>query len=711
MAALGLPVFPLRPGTKDGMYFRSWKAAATTDPDRIRAFAARWPHCNFGARCVGHLVLDVDVADGKAGEEALLLVDAMHGLPTTRVNASARGGQHWLLKLPEGVEVSNRDKPLGEGINVRGAGGYVVCPGSVFIDEHGDPLPYTVQHEAPVAMAPASLVEILKAPPPRLGAELPDERQDHPSDIATAIDWLLNRPVVLEGERGSHIYKAAARCRDWGLSQPVTLELVADYYGSRMEPPLEADGCRHEVASAFRYSQNSVGAASVFNMFEDATEVAEYLQPPPDAAPRSRGEDLRWPAVNDDGKPIGGNQRNIQTFLRFVGARLSHCKFTGRHHLAGYDGFDGSLTDAGIDALWLDADRNGLRCPPEKFRKVLTDTAGKNPFHPVRDYLNGLQWDGNPRAASWLATYCGADDTELTREFGRLWLVAAVRRIRQPGCKFDQVLVLEGDQGAGKSSVFARLAGQWGGDSVALTAEPKVLIEQTRGKWIIEIPELSGLRGRDTEHVKSLIARTDDTARLAYAREPETVKREFVLGATTNDDQYLIDPTGNRRFWPVKVGVIDLEALSRDRDQLWAEAAAIEASGCSITLDPSFYAEAEKVQGLRRQVDPFHEVLEPIFGEGRGYVLATDVYPHLGFSVMQGKVPSQNEKNRANAVMRQLGWRRDKQRYFDGKPRSMFVKWPEDAAVKPPPFNPSNPAGLALVAFDDAEAAAADLLS
>lgn len=691
MVSLGFSVFPLKSGTKDGFLAKSWKAQATADAAEVRKLAARFPGCNWGMRCTGHLVLDVDVADGKAGEASLLMLDLEHGLPVTRAHRSARGGRHVLMRLPAGVEVTNRDTPLGEGINVRGAGGYIIAPGSTF-----GGLPYTVETAAPIAEAPASLVTLLRAPDKAVGKEASPEHMDHPADVAGALDWLQRRPVAVKGERGASVYKAAARLRDWGLTEETALELIGEHYAPNMDPPADTPFCRHEVASAYRYAQNSAGARSVAVDFEDVSALAEELAPPADAPPIAKGAALRWPVTDEDGKPIAKAHDNIRAFLHHVGAELWRDDFALQGCIRGFDTFDGPLDDDALRALHVKAFALGLATPKEHFMDFVIETARQQAKHPVREYLDGLKWDGVPRVGSWLSRYLGAEESPLVAEFGRLWLTAAVRRVRQPGCKFDTMLVLEGAQGAGKSTALKILAGQWFEESVRLSAEPKEMIEQTRGKWVIEVPELSGMAAREVEHVKALITRTEDTARLAYARSAVTVPRQFVLAATTNDDKYLRDTTGNRRFWPVKVGEVDLDGLAADRDQVWAEAAAIEARGEPLTLHPSLWAAAGEVQAAREASNTVREVLEPVYAGGLGYTLVSDTWAHFGWSQSQGRLPSTGDSKMVADEMRRLGWIKKRRRVGAGNPVYVFENWPSSATTPPPRFSP-NSGGLALV--------------
>ena len=250
---------------------------------------------------------------------------------------------------------------------------------------------------------------------------------------------------------------------------------------------------------------------------------------------------------------------------------------------------------------------------------MITTEAHAQARHPVRDYLDQLVWDGTPRLNSWLTTYGGADSTDLTSVVGAIVLIAAVRRVRQPGCKYDALLILEAPQGTRKSTAIRTLCPDetWFSDDLPLGADSKSVIERSTGRWIIEASELVGSRGREVEALKAFLSRqVDGPVRLAYARLPVSVPRQFVSIGTTNQlTSYLKDSTGGRRFWPVRIASFDVPALFRDRDQLWAEAAAREASGESIYLAESYWAAAAHEQELRRAVDPWEPMIEALIDE------------------------------------------------------------------------------------------------
>lgn len=235
--------------------------------------------------------------------------------------------------------------------------------------------------------------------------------------------------------------------------------------------------------------------------------------------------------------------------------------------------------------------------------------------HPIRDYLDGLIWDQTPRLETWLIDYLGAPDTPLNRHIGKMMLVAAVRRVRQPGCKFDFMVVFEGSQGTGKSTAVAILAGEDNfSDQHLLGLDDKAQMEALEGVWLFEIAELDGMSRAEISKIKAFITRTEDRARPAYARFKEVWKRQSILIGTTNERFYLKDATGNRRFLPVKTAEIILDALTQDRDQIWAEAARLEANGFPINLPPEYWSDAAEEQAARMQENPWLSILETVRG-------------------------------------------------------------------------------------------------
>jgi Virulence-associated protein E len=207
--------------------------------------------------------------------------------------------------------------------------------------------------------------------------------------------------------------------------------------------------------------------------------------------------------------------------------------------------------------------------------RAVQAAARGNPFHPVRDYLDGLQWDGTSRLDAWLVTYFHADDSEYIRAIGLRWLISAVARIYQPGCQADHTLILEGPQGRLKSTALRILAGEdWFTDRLSHVASKDAAME-IAGTWLVEIAEMDALTKAAASTMKGFLTRRFDRFRPPWARHLVRLQRQCVFAGTINPPPggYLKDITGARRFWPVACrGRIDCQGIERDRDHLWAEA-------------------------------------------------------------------------------------------------------------------------------------------
>lgn len=232
---------------------------------------------------------------------------------------------------------------------------------------------------------------------------------------------------------------------------------------------------------------------------------------------------------------------------------------------------------------------------------VLFDAVGilaaRNPFHPIRDYLSKLEWDGVARLDTWLEKYMRAHDVNrrYLREVSRKVLVAMVARAFEPGCKFDYMLILKGPQGVRKSSALEALAGDPYFTSTELKPGDKDTILKMRGKWLVEFGELSALKS-EVKALKNFLTTRTDRDRMPFDHVAQDFKRRCIFVGSTNEEAFLHDETGNRRFWPVQVESVDLKALSRDRDQLFAEAKAFYDIGEPLYLSESAEEAARKEQ-------------------------------------------------------------------------------------------------------------------
>lgn len=250
------------------------------------------------------------------------------------------------------------------------------------------------------------------------------------------------------------------------------------------------------------------------------------------------------------------------------------------------------MTDSGGAAVgdWTEEDTTraeswlhrayGLKLSDSKILQAVAVAARGKLVHPVRAYLRGLEWDGIKRLTRWLHTLLGADETPYTAAVGKAWLISAVARVMKPGCKVDTMLVLEGKTGIRKSLALRVLTGDAWFTSIAGAIDPTETPQLLRRKWIAELDELASLRRtREQETIKSFLSRQEDNYRAPYARRARDFPRQCVFAGSTNEDHYLRDPTGARRFWPVRCRKIWVRGIEIERDQLWAEAVACYDAG------------------------------------------------------------------------------------------------------------------------------------
>ena len=274
---------------------------------------------------------------------------------------------------------------------------------------------------------------------------------------------------------------------------------------------------------------------------------------------------------------------------------------------------EGTVPWKNLDKYWRDADSDhlygwiakkyGVQFTKDKFNMALSVTADNRRFNPIKDYLGSLPaWDGTERVETLLVDYLGASDNHYTREVTKKTLVAAIKRIYEPGCKFDNVLVLDGRPGIGKSTLLRKLGGEWFSDSLSLTdTRDKTAAEKLQGIWIMEIGEMQGTKKAEVEAIKSFISRQIDEYRPAYARAVEKRARTSIICGTTNSvTGFLRDTTGNRRFWPVMVpgdGIKSPFTITEEtRAQIWAEAISLYETGEEIYLDEETEEAARQAQ-------------------------------------------------------------------------------------------------------------------
>jgi predicted P-loop ATPase len=277
-------------------------------------------------------------------------------------------------------------------------------------------------------------------------------------------------------------------------------------------------------------------------------------------------------------------------------------------------------------------------------------------FHPVRYYLNALEWDGVPRVAIWLSYYLGAEPSHYTEGIGRMFLISLVARIMQPGCKADYMLVLEGPQGARKSTACSILGGTWFSDGLPDISAGKDVQAHLAGKWLIEVAEMSALSKAEAAQLKAFLTRTEERYRPSYGRREIIQPRQCIFVGTTNKTAYLRDETGGRRFWPVKVGMIDTDALAADRDQLFAEALTLYRVGKTWWPDGEFERQHIKPEQESRFEDDAWEDAIGKFIFGKDRVLVGEI-ARESLDIKTERI-GRAEQNRITAILERRGWRR-----------------------------------------------------
>lgn len=302
---------------------------------------------------------------------------------------------------------------------------------------------------------------------------------------------------------------------------------------------------------------------------------------------------------------------------------------------------------------------------------VLSLVARENAYHPVRAWLSTLEWDGVERLDGWLTRWCGADDTPLHRAYARKTLIAAVRRVYEPGCKVDTVLTFHGGQGVRKSTLIETLAttpAWFSCGKIDFASKEGAIV--LNGVWLYEIAELAGKRKAEQETVKGFLTTSVDKYRPPYGRTVAEVPRSSVFFASTNEDTPLHDPTGNRRWWVVPVRAGRVELVRDEREQVWAEALAAYREGEPHHLDEALEEQRERANEVFEEQDPLLPQLA-LFARDRHWFTVADFWLALDLPLAQ---LSTSVSTRIGLMMKRLGTHTKKDRRENGVKVSGYLR-------------------------------------
>lgn len=555
----------------------NWQGRATTDPDKVRdRFRSHRGNIGIYLASGGLVLID---ADGELGLETA----RTWGLPETLTQQSGSGvGAHYIYRLGEHQDASAiTDRKVAPGLDVKVRGQFVAAP-----SRHASGGQYAVT----LAVAPATLPDWLYArirkeqpplPPPPVPSDDPSTLYDRAKAYVDAI------PPAIAGSGGhDQTFGAARAIAGWlekGLPESQCLALLTDY-SARCQPPWTAK----ELAHKWNDAKNARRKPTLADRPRLRVVQPGETPPPTDEPPPDDYRSKLMYADSRKGKPklishIDNVIRILQLAPEWQG-RLGFDEFSFRTLVSGapWDEYQRPTT---ANETWTDEDGTRLcawlrrHFQRDQFNPSVLDceravdvVARAHSFHPVRDYLDSVTWDGTARLGSWLSTYLGAEDNEYHRMVGSWWLISAVARIYQPGCKVDTVPILEGPQGARKSTALRTLAGAQFFSDTPIDIGNKDAYQAIQGCWFVELAELDSLMRAEASRAKAFFSSGTDRYRPTYGRRVIESKRQCVFVGTVNLSEYLSDPTGARRFHPIACGAILIDDLERDRDQLWAEA-------------------------------------------------------------------------------------------------------------------------------------------
>ncbi len=618
----------------------------------------------------------------------------------TYIVRTGGGGHHIHFKIDEDFRVASRLANYPGLEFKRGPGLYLIGPGSIHPDTQK---PYIVKRGDAQSILPVSaeMLSILRASDYARDAGL-DTYEDTDEAIRVVTQYMKTIDPAVQGDFGDeHTVRVATFGHDWGLPPETTLDLMLEHFNPRCLPPWNTAKLEVKVRSAYNSAKDKPGNRNPLRDFKDLEIATDGVVLTPDEASCTH-----W-NFNKDGKLTPSDVGNLMTFFcdpdmrkdvkgkteRSPNPLFRLFRYNKLHEDIEYsrpapwhkDGrVPSQLDQREIAQLigWLSHNFHYQTTEGPLFTALLA-VSSYYAYNPIEDYLNTLEWDGVERLDGILTRYAGAKDNELNRAIGRCFMIAAVARALQPGCKYDTVLVLEGPEGIKKSTFVKTLGGPWGRTlSINLHDRERTIQSMMRG-WILETPDLAFTKRHEYNDIKSFITNEVDTTRLSYGRKAGEYPRRSVIVGTFNPTKegYLVKETGNRRYWPVPVTRIDIKKLERDRDQLFAEAMAAYKKGELWWIENQPKLEAQLLQRQKSR-----EIGHPLTDEIRDLMFRRDEEgewsfpekPKIHWLMKQiGLAPSAPSRRMITRSMEELGWE-----YKASKIGSYFVNSDIEAVLE-----------------------------
>lgn len=660
-AKKGFAVFPLKYRDKVPLTRNGCKDA-TTDAAQIKAWWQKYPNANIGlatgsvSQNVFVIDLDIDEDCGIDGYHSLEDWQREHGdFPETWTAITGRGGYH--LYYRGNGKIKNRAGII-DGVDIRGNGGYVVAPPSIHKNGRRYEWEYSPD-EFELAKADNNVMYFL----------------NHDDHRQSASFTMPN--IVSAGQRNQMLFRFACMMQAKGASDQSVFAATMAENESSCSPPLTEQEVRIIVSSATKYDKgkpihiDSEGVATRENK-DDVIGNPEWV--------------LNFLDCNHD---KDGNIKSVKQFVhnfeivmdkddRFAG-KIRFNEFAQQLYLCGNVPWEkedncrawSSHDDSALFSL-IQADY-GLKSRQD-FADALKNVSMRNKFHPVRELLDSLTWDGKEHIRSLLPECLGAEDSDYTYQVMRLWMLGAVSRVYKPGNKFDYTMILQGSQGIGKSTFLKQLAmdDSWFNDSLDSLDSDKA-VQSLTGSWIIELAELKSLArtAGGVESVKRFLTATQDKYRIPYERRADTFYRQCVFAGTTNKDDFLQDETGNRRFLIVQTGVkkpsksLFVPEIMDTIKLAWAEAVHIwKNEKPQLILPEAYMQEAKELQEANMADDGKRGIIQEYL-EGKTQVCAREIWEKaLGENVS----PRKYQITEINDIIAKVpGWKKLKSpRNFEG---------------------------------------------